>query len=138
MLLTLKLAVSLIVLFTVIALVLYRVDEARPSNTSVPVITSRGSQIVRVVYHSSIANLLRRLSFEQLYAITFWNRIYVASGFLVPSGIQHEVEHVRQWHRMGPVGFPVRYLIDLFRFGYRHAPLEVAARRASGDVPWFR
>jgi hypothetical protein len=138
MILTIKAAAALILLVMVVALVLYRVDESRTGNTSVPVITSRGSQLVRVVYHSSIANLLRRFTRGQLYAITFWNRVYVSRGYLVPSGLQHELEHVRQWHSLGPLGFPVRYVIGLFRHGYLKHPLEIAAREASGIAPWLR
>jgi hypothetical protein len=137
-LLALKLFAALLTVALIVAFVLYRVDESRVGNTSVPVGTARGVQIARVVYHSSIANLLRRLTTGQLYAITFWNRIYVSSDYLVPSGIWHETEHVRQWHQYGRVGFPVRYLLELFRKGYRHNRFEYAARVVAGQEPYLR
>lgn len=138
MLFALKSMATLIVLCMIVALVLYRVDESRVGNTSVPVGTVRGVQLVRVVYHSSIANLLRKFTRGQLYAITFWNRIYVSSDFLTTANRDHELEHVRQWHRYGLFGFPVRYLYYLLRVGYLHHPLELAARDTAGQVPWLR
>ena len=58
--------------------------------------------------------------------------------------LRHEVEHVRQWRRFGPVGFLVRYVGSYLRWrvrgydhwgAYRRIPLEVeaewAARRSS-------
>jgi hypothetical protein len=90
--------------------------------------------VVHIVYHSIIARVLRFLSHNQLYAITLWNRVYVSSSYLIPAGIQHELEHVRQWHDMGPLQFIAVYLWDLWRYGYAKHPLEVAARAISGDV----
>lgn len=138
MIFLLKSLAALIVVLMVATLVLFRVDESRVGNTRIPVGTSRGAQIVCVVYHSSIANLLRRFSFGQLYAITFWNRIYVTSDYITPENRKHEVEHVRQWHRYGPIGFPIRYLYLLFRQGYLKHPMEIAARTYAGQTPWLR
>ena len=43
--------------------------------------------------------------------------------------VRHELEHVRQWqqHRYT---FPVRYVLNHFRYGYDRNPYEVAARAA--------
>lgn len=131
------LAVLLVIAFTT-ALVLFRVDEVRSSYSLVPVVTVRGSRIVKVIFHSSIAGLIRRFTGGRLYAITFWNRIYVTSNYLVPSGVQHELEHVKQWYRLGPIRFPLQYAYDMLRFGYAGHPLEISARRASGEIPWLR
>jgi hypothetical protein len=50
--------------------------------------------------------------------------------------MRHELEHVRQWRRLGVVGFLARYLAAYFRWrlrgyghwgAYRRIPLEVEA-----------
>jgi hypothetical protein len=48
--------------------------------------------------------------------------------------LQHELEHVRQW-REHPVSFPLRYISNHFRYGYRNNPYEVDARRAEAAAP---
>jgi len=60
--------------------------------------------------------------------------------------LRHELEHVRQWRRLGVFGFLVRYVGAYVRWrargyghwgAYRRIPLEVEAewnaRRCSGD-----
>lgn len=136
--LVLKSLAVLFLILSVIALVLFRVDENRVGNSMVSITTIHGATLVRVVYSSSIANLLRYFSSGQLYAITVWNRIYVTSDFLTPDNLQHELEHVRQWHLLGRIGFPVSYVYDLLRVGYHKHPLEIAARHVAGQVPWIR
>jgi hypothetical protein len=44
--------------------------------------------------------------------------------------ILHELVHVRQY-RSSRVFFPIRYLIDWLRYGYRDNPAEVEAREVS-------
>jgi hypothetical protein len=48
--------------------------------------------------------------------------------------LRHELAHVRQW-RGQPVSFPVRYVFNHFRYGYRNNPYEVEARRAEAADP---
>ncbi|HEX6306722.1 MAG TPA: DUF4157 domain-containing protein [Longimicrobiales bacterium] len=43
--------------------------------------------------------------------------------------LRHELEHVRQWRR-APLTFPLRYLWQHLRYGYRDNPYEVEARAA--------
>lgn len=43
--------------------------------------------------------------------------------------VRHELAHVRQWERH-PVTFPLRYIWNHLRFGYRANPYEVEAREA--------
>jgi hypothetical protein len=46
--------------------------------------------------------------------------------------LRHELEHVRQWQER-PLAFPLLYVINHVRFGYRDNPYEVAARHAEAD-----
>ena len=43
--------------------------------------------------------------------------------------LQHELAHVRQW-RQQPFTFPLRYVWQHLRHGYRNNPFEVEARDA--------
>jgi hypothetical protein len=43
--------------------------------------------------------------------------------------LQHELAHVRQW-RQRPFTFPLRYVLQHVRHGYRNNPFEVEAREA--------
>lgn len=45
----------------------------------------------------------------------------------------HELAHVRQWERLGPLMLVLYPLASLA--GYRRNPFEVAARRAAGEEP---
>jgi hypothetical protein len=44
--------------------------------------------------------------------------------------LRHEVQHVRQQERLGPL-FAIAYPLAGARWGYRNTPFEVAARRAA-------
>src|ERR1044071_5946087 len=76
----------------------------------------------------------RKLPFEWLpgvrpdiVAITLWNSIYLRAGWcpLDPHDpakmrlLRHELAHIRQF-RANPFLFPIRYLLDLARHGYRN------------------
>jgi preprotein translocase subunit SecG len=130
-----KSLLAIIVVLIVALVTLILVDEKSGSSAvSVCKLRDGSSVVVRIIYHSAIARMLRFLTGNQLFAITFWNRVYVSSNYLVPHAIQHELEHVRQWHALGPVSFTVQYLWDFVRYGYAKHPLEVSARLASGDT----
>lgn len=47
--------------------------------------------------------------------------------------LRHELEHVRQWGAQ-PLAFPVLYLWQHLRHGYRDNRYEVAARAAEADA----
>ena len=53
---------------------------------------------------------------------------------LTPRLLKHELEHVEQWRRE-PVTFPLRYVWQHVRHGYRDNPYEVAARAAERTEP---
>jgi hypothetical protein len=48
--------------------------------------------------------------------------------------LRHELEHVRQWHTFGAVGFLVRYLAPYFRWRIRRYPHWSAYRRIPFEV----
>jgi preprotein translocase subunit SecG len=130
-----KSLLALIVVLIVALVTLILVDEKSGSSAvSVCKLRDGSSVVVRIIYHSAIARMLRFFTGNQLFAVTFWNRVYVSSNYLVPHALQHELEHVRQWHEMGAVKFTVVYLWQYVRVGYAKHPLEVAARLVSGDA----
>ncbi len=51
--------------------------------------------------------------------------------------LAHELAHVDQWRRLGPVVFVWRYCLDFWRYGYTDHPLEEEARAAAAD-PIYR
>ena len=62
-------------------------------------------------------------------------------GFVVVSAkpvegrlLAHERHHVRQYSVWGPLFIPV-YLLLAIPYGYRRHPMELAARRAAGEIP---
>ena len=131
------LALLLVILVALVTILL--VDERSTSTAASLCKLSNGhTVVVKTIYHSVFARLLRHLSGGSIYAITLRNRIYVSSGYLVPTGLAHEHEHVKQWYKMGSVRFVLTYAWYYFKVGYVRHPLEVAARYASGDHPWLR
>jgi len=67
------------------------------------------------------------------------DRTAMTVGFVVLSSapvegtlLAHEHHHVRQYEAWGPLFIPV-YLLLAIPFGYRRHPMEVRARRASGE-----
>jgi hypothetical protein len=47
--------------------------------------------------------------------------------------LRHELAHVRQWER-APLTFPLRYMWQHLKHGYRDNPYEVEARAAETDT----
>lgn len=47
--------------------------------------------------------------------------------------MRHELAHVRQWKR-NPVTFPLRYVWNHLRYGYRRNPYEIEAREAESRL----
>jgi hypothetical protein len=63
-------------------------------------------------------------------AVTLGNAIVVHPSVAVTSQLlRHELAHVRQWRR-APFSFPVRYVLEHMKHGYRNNPYEVEARAA--------
>lgn len=69
-------------------------------------------------------------------AITLpWRSIYVLSAHWEDDGLRaHELVHIEQIERCGPIRFGLLYLVYLVRHGYRENPFEEEAR-GSRRVP---
>lgn len=134
-----KAFVALLVVLLVALVTVLLVDERSPSHAvSLCKLTNGQTVVVKTIYESSLARILRYLMHDTLYAITLRNRVYVASDFLQPWNLKHEHEHVRQWYAMGGLRYTLTYLFYLVRDGYSHHPFEVLARHAAGEVPFLR
>ena len=72
--------------------------------------------------------LLERLG---AWAITMpWGRVYIRREFAANIEVlAHEIAHLDQIARMGPVRFAVVYLYQWARYGYGAMPLEAEADR---------
>jgi hypothetical protein len=69
------------------------------------------------------------------------NRIAMTVGYVIVSAVpvegtllRHERHHVEQYKWLGPLFIPA-YLLLAIPYGYRRHPLEVAAKRAAGELP---
>ena len=69
------------------------------------------------------------------------NRIAMTLGYVIVSAVpvegtllRHERHHVEQYKWLGPFFIPA-YLLLAIPYGYRRHPLEVAAKRAAGELP---
>lgn len=93
----------------------------------------QGSNTIRVkVVHGS---WIARLIIPHMAAITIWNRIYVRSSVPINERlIRHEVCHVQQWHRLGPLRFISSYLWQSLLHGYRNNKFEIEAREAENRI----
>jgi hypothetical protein len=63
-----------------------------------------------------------------------WQRAGMAApapGTAADRLLRHEMAHWRQAQRFGVLGFYVRYLAGLARYGYARHPLEIEARAAA-------
>jgi hypothetical protein len=57
-----------------------------------------------------------------------WRRVYILSEHRFnQSLLRHELVHIEQIERDGPVIFSIKYLWWLLRFGYRENPYEIEA-----------
>lgn len=91
--------------------------------------------------------LLRRIPFGWLVrarifaGLTLWNRVYVIErcwqthplSAVTIELVLHELVHVVQYRR-NPFLFPLRYLVNHFRFGYEKNPAEVEARTIAATL----
>ncbi|MGH9245117.1 MAG: hypothetical protein ACRD29_12525 [Acidimicrobiales bacterium] len=68
-------------------------------------------------------------------AITIGSVVIARPGALASPRLErHELEHVRQWRRHGPVGFLVRYLGAYARWRLRGYPHNGAYRRIPFEI----
>jgi hypothetical protein len=87
----------------------------------------KGRRPFRVVLGGRVANVAT--SVARMPMITLLARVYVRSGFTpTVEGVAHESEHVEQWHDIGPIVFPVRYVLEHLRRGYKRNRFEQKAR----------
>jgi hypothetical protein len=70
---------------------------------------------------------------RDITGLTLWNRIYLKEGAASLELLFHELTHVEQFRR-SPLLFPLRYIIQHFRYGYDDNPAEVEARERSAAL----
>lgn len=62
-----------------------------------------------------------------------WFTIYVLPQWLHDRQLRkHELVHIAQMKRDGPIWMSVKYLYYLWKVGYRDNPYEIEARRIAG------
>ncbi len=72
------------------------------------------------------------LGTRSVAGITLWKTIFLAPDVGFPAELLlHELAHVRQFEEIP--AFPVRYIWESIRAGYRGNRYEIAARRFSAD-----
>jgi len=100
---------------------------------SVPEDVPRGVAVRQSRIIPTVAGVLSGMR-QPAAAVTLGDTILVYPGAPLTSRLlRHELAHVRQW-RQKPVSFPLRYVLNHLRYGYRDNPYEVEARRAETTV----
>lgn len=89
---------------------------------------------VKIVYSSRLQQFLRALHLS-MDAQTTWTtiRYFCPKELLNHTTIDHEMEHVRQWKRLGRIRFLWQYYRELIRVGYDKSRFENEARRVAGE-----
>lgn len=96
---------------------------------SLPEDVPRGVAVRKSRIVPAVAGVLSGIS-DPVAAVTLGDTILVHPGVrLTTRLLRHELAHVQQW-REQPLSFPLRYVLNHLRYGYRDNPYEVAARRA--------
>jgi Domain of unknown function (DUF4157) len=68
-------------------------------------------------------------------ATTIWSVIFMRPRAVGNRRLlRHELEHVRQWHERGVLGFALRYLASYLRWRLRRYPHWAAYRRIPFEV----
>lgn len=99
----------------------------------------RGGTAALLVQGSFIDWMLRRHPAGGMHAMAIGHVVIAMQGLLSPRLLAHELEHVRQAERWGPL-FPVLYVLSSVwqllhgREAYRDNHFEVAARAAEQHV----
>ncbi len=52
--------------------------------------------------------------------------------------LRHEVEHVKQWNKIGFLFFPIQYIWFSVKYGYYNNPFEIEARKAEEDIEFLK
>ena len=86
-----------------------------------------------VVFDGPRRGFLALLSMFRRAAITYGHVVLSNRPLAGPLRV-HELHHVRQYERLGPLYIPLYLLIYVFT-GYRRHPFEEAARLAELEVP---
>ncbi len=92
--------------------------------------------LVRLRVRPGLRALGSRVLVRGWLAITLGHTI-VSWRPLEPPELAHELEHVRQWERLGPIAYPLHYLGASLRAWagggdwYRDNAFEIAAREAA-------
>jgi len=91
-----------------------------------------GVAVVRCGWIPALAGRLAGMR-RAAAATTIGDTIFVHPGVRITDRlIRHELAHVRQW-RAAPSTFPIRYVWNHIRFGYRDNPYEIEARQAEHE-----
>jgi len=74
--------------------------------------------------------------FPNMAGLTLGYGIYVVASYLKDQSLLvHELVHVSQYEALGGINnFLKRYIPELVKFGYDNAPLEIEARKKTGDL----
>lgn len=56
--------------------------------------------------------------------------IVIVEEQISPELLAHEIEHWRQWEQAGTFAYAVDYGLQVLRYGYHEAPMELQARAA--------
>lgn len=64
-----------------------------------------------------------------------WRKVYIRPDCLDDDGLRaHEMMHLVQISRYGPIRFSILYLWQLLRYGYDRMPLEIEAREVQQEI----
>lgn len=85
-----------------------------------------------LVFDSRVRGSIRALRLFRRSAITY-GHVVLSNRRVEGSLLVHELHHVRQYERLGPLYLPLYVLIWLF-MGYRRHPFEEAARLAEVEA----
>lgn len=83
-----------------------------------------------------IVNGLTKKFFERINLIAFtfpWGSIWIHPDWVDNKHVRHhEMVHVAQLNRDGPICMSIKWVYFLFRYKYEDSPYEVEAREKSG------
>src|SRR5882672_4838309 len=96
--------------------------------------TIHSQEKIRVVENSRLAKIVGRMKGERWYAITFGKTIFInckkEAFFSDEEWVRHELTHVVQYKRRGPLHFLLLYAAYSIIYDYDDNPLENEAIKA--------
>lgn len=105
------------------------VETAAGRRVDAPLPLPAGVSVRRGAWIPVLGGRLSRMN-GPAAAVTLGRTIIVhPSAHLTERLLRHELAHVRQWRRR-PFAFPLQYLWNHIRYGYRENPYEIEAREA--------